>query len=221
MKLLLVDDHILFREGLASLLDAQIGLTVAGTAASAAGAVIKARELQPDLILLNLNLPDGTGVEAAQAILAEQPDAHIVLLTVCDDDARLFEAIRCGAKGYFLKSAPVGELLAYLREAAQGETAVPSQMTGRSLAKFAGQEPRRPLAEKPGSRLTAQEREILKELNKGATNQQIASRLTISEKTVKRHVSKILRKMRLKNRYEAACHTYRYGLIKPSDVSFN
>lgn len=118
MKLLLVDDHILFKEGLTSLLNAQIDLTVAGTAASVAGAVVKARELRPDLVLMNFNLPDGTGLEATRAILAEQPDTPIVFLAAHDDDDRLFEAIRCGAKGFLLKSVPVMDLLFLLHSVA-------------------------------------------------------------------------------------------------------
>ena len=221
MKLLLVDDHILFKEGLTSLLGAQVDLTIVGTATSVADAVVEARELKPDLVLMDFNLPDGTGLDATRAILAEQPDTHIVLLTVHDEDDRLFEAIRCGAKGYLLKSVPVKDLLDYLRGVVRGEAAITREMTSRVLAKFAELEPRQTLPEKPVSGLTAREREVLKELNKGATNQQIANRLYISERTVKNHVSRILSKLNLKNRYEAANYAHRYGLDQSSDVSFH
>ena len=133
MKLLLVDDHILFREGLTSLLDSQMDLTVVGAAKSVASAVVKVRELQPDLVLMGFNLPDGTGLDATRSILAERPDTHIVLLTVRDDDERLFEAIRCGAKRYLLKSSPAVEMLDYLRTVSCGETTISQKMTNRIL----------------------------------------------------------------------------------------
>ena len=133
MRLLLVDDHALFREGLVSLLDDQPDIDVVGQAGSVQEAVELARELQPDLILMDFTLPDGSGLEATQAILAERPETNIVFLTVHDRDEYLFHAIRSGAKGYLLKNVPVTNLLAYLRGIGQGEAAISLTMVSHIL----------------------------------------------------------------------------------------
>ena len=132
-KILLVDDHVLFREGVASLLDIQSDMTVLGEAASVKEAVVKARELRPDVILMDISLPDGTGVEAAQQILTKHPEIKIVFLTVHEDDERLFEAIKCGGQGYLLKNMRTAELLDLLRGLDRGEAAISRQMANRII----------------------------------------------------------------------------------------
>lgn len=124
MRILLVDDHILFREGLASLLNSQPDISIIGSAETVSEAIEKSRELLPEIILMDFGLPDGSGLDAAKAILAEQPEMIIVFLTLRDDDDQLCEAIRVGAKGYLLKNLSAEKFLSYLRGLERGETAV-------------------------------------------------------------------------------------------------
>lgn len=204
MKILIVDDHVLFREGLASLLNAQADITVLGQASSVQEATTLANELQPDLVLMDFGLPDGTGLDATKVILAARPQTKIVFLTVHEDDERLFEAIRTGAKGYLLKNVHVSKLLAFLRGVERGEAALMPDMTNRILHEFVR------LAEMPKQgppefeALSAREAEVVKQLATGATNQEIAERLFISENTVKNHVRNILAKLDLKSRRQVA-----------------
>lgn len=204
MKILLVDDHILFREGLASLLSTQVDMQVVGGANNVEESIEQARELGPDLILMDFGLPDGTGLEATKAILAERPETKIVFLTVHEDDKRLFAAIRTGAKGYLPKSVPVAKLLNYLRGVEEGDPAITPAMTGRVLNRLAQTEPRAPQTHTAVANLTDREKQVLKELASGASNREIALRLVISEQTVKNHVSHVLAKLGLKSRHEAA-----------------
>jgi NarL family two-component system response regulator LiaR len=217
MRVLLVDDHVLFREGIASLLGTQADLKVVGGAGNVREAIEQARELEPELVLMDFVLPDGTGVEATEAILADSPNTKIVFLTVFDDDKRLFAAIRSGAKGYLPKSVAVDDLLIYLRRVERGDAAITPDLTARILDKFAQLEPNGTLPHSAVADLTERERQVLGELATGATNQEIARRLVISEQTVKNHVSHILAKLKLKSRYEAADVARRFGI--PRDRS--
>jgi two-component system NarL family response regulator len=221
MRVLIVDDHVLFREGLVSLLETQPDISVAGEAGRVSEAIGMARELEPDLILMDFGLPDGTGLEATQAILAEQPEAKIVFLTVHEQDDRLFAAIRSGAKGYLLKNVPVSKLLDYLRGVERGEAAVSPAMTSHILDEFArlGSGPDPGPAEL--DELTTREVEVLQEVARGATNREIADRLCISENTVKNHVGNILAKLNLRNRREAAGFARRHGLLDPSSENLS
>lgn len=216
MRILIVDDHVLFREGLASLIEAQSGYTVVGEAGSVGEAVAMARELQPDLILMDFGLPDGTGLDATQVILAEQPEAKIIFLTVHEQDDRLFAAIRSGAKGYLLKNVPASKLLAYLRGVECGEAAISLTMAGQILQEFSRLSPARDPNRLEVGELTWREIEVLRELASDATNREIADRLVISEHTVKIHVRHILAKLDLRNRREAASFARRHGLINSS-----
>ncbi|RMG90436.1 MAG: DNA-binding response regulator [Chloroflexi bacterium] len=213
MKILIVDDHILFREGLTTLLDAQPDIQVAGTADSVASCIEVAQSVKPDIILMDFTLPDGTGLEATKALLKELPEIKIVFLTMHEDDERLFDAIRAGAKGYLLKNIPVSKLLSFLRGVEQGEAALSGKMTAKILEQFA-QTPPQSSSKSSGvfARLTPRELQVLRELSTGATNQEIARKLVISERTVKNHVSNILAKLNLKNRYEASAFARQHGL---------
>jgi len=205
MKILLVDDHTLFREGIAGLIRGQPDLEVAGQAASVQEAIELARDLKPNLILMDFGLPDGTGLEATQAILAERPETNIIFLTIHEEDDRLFAAIRSGAKGYLLKNVTVTDLLAALRGIEQGEAAISPVLTSRLMHEFARQAPQGGLPRRDKlNQLTLREVEVFEELATGATNQEIAERLFITENTVKNHVRNILGKLNLKNRREAA-----------------
>jgi two-component system NarL family response regulator len=171
------------------------------------------RQLEPDLILMDFGLPDGTGLDATQAILAERPETDIVFLTVHEQDDRLFAAIRGGAKGYLLKNVPVSKLLDYLRGVERGEAALSPAMTSHILEEFARLDPSRGPGPAELSELTTREVEVLRELATGASNLEIADRLYISENTVKNHVGSILTKLNLRNRREAASLAQRHGLL--------
>lgn len=202
MRILLVEDHILFQESLGRLLDAQSDMTVVGGAASMVDAVMKARQLKPDVILMDFTLPDGTGLEATQKILAELPATKIIFLTIHEEDEKIFEAIRHGALGYLPKNVTSSSLLGYLRGLERGEVAIQPEFTARILKEFAHLPPREDMIDEASARLTVRQREILKELKTGATNRQIAARLVISEQTVKNHVSRVLKKLNIKSRHE-------------------
>ena len=175
-----------------------------------------ARELQPDMVLMDFGLPDGSGLEATQAILADRPETSIVFLTVHEEDDRLFAAIRSGAKGYLLKNVPVSKLLTYLRGVKRGEAAISGDMTSRILTEFSRLELPRNMDESEVDDLTLREMEVLQELAKGATNREIAGQLFITENTVKNHVRSILSKLHLRNRREATSFALRHELVNPS-----
>ena len=208
MRILLVDDHILFREGIASLLCGQPDLSVVGEAGSVPDAIKLARELQPDLVLLDLGLPPGSGLDAMRSILAERPETNIVMLTLHEQDELLFAAIRGGAKGYLLKNTPVSKLVSYLRGVELGEAAITPRLAGRIIEEFSRSRPPRESGDGLG-KLTPREAEVLQELTTGATNREIAGRLVLSEQTVKNYVRKILSKLHIKNRREAARFAHR------------
>ena len=204
MKILIIDDHVLFREGLISLISHQPDMSVVGEGGSVREAFELSRKLQPDMILMDFSLPDGTGLDAAQVILREQPETKIIFLTIHDDDERLFPAIRLGAKGFLMKNIPVVRLLAALRGVQHGEAALSREMTARLMDAFAqSKPPLSPASEAPLSGLTPREREVLRELATDASNREIAERLVISENTVRNHVHNILEKLGISNRREA------------------
>jgi two-component system NarL family response regulator len=214
LNLLIVDDHILFREGLASLFKAQPDFAVLGEAGNVREAIEKARSLKPDLILMDFSLPDGTGLDATEVILAEMPQVKIVFLTMHEDDERLFAAIQAGAKGYLLKNIPVTKLLLALRGIERGEAPLSRSMTTRVLQEFSRIKSAReqaPAIESGLEELTDREREVMQELVRGGSNKDIADRLFISENTVKNHVHNILEKLKLTSRRDIV----RYAQRKP------
>lgn len=217
IKMLIVDDHVLFRQGLVSLFNHQPDFEVIGESGNVSEAIEAAENLKPDLILMDFSLPDGTGVEAAQAILRTRPDTNIVFLTMHEDDERLFSAIRSGAKGYLLKNLPVAKLLTSLRALEHGQAPISREMTGRILDAFARSEPNN-IVDKPNliELLTSREIDVFYELTTGASNQEIAEKLFISENTVKNHVHNILEKLEMSNRREVASYAIRYGITKPN-----
>jgi two-component system NarL family response regulator len=215
MKILIVDDHVLFREGLVSLLKKQPDFQVIGEAGTVSEAVQLAKQYNPDIILMDFSLPDGTGLDATQEILAHQPKIKIVFLTVHETDDRLFAAVRSGAKGYLLKNIPVASLLSSLRALDIGEMAISPSMSARIIEDYA-QKATRPVEAGSASNatLTTREIEILTLISKGDTNRDIAQKLYISENTVKNHIHNILEKLCLKNRREAILYARRYRLIE-------
>lgn len=210
---LLVDDHTLFREGLASLLSAQGNIEVVGEAADGLEALEKARELVPDLILMDIKMPRCNGLEAVRLIKEELPHTRIVMLTVSEDDQDLFEAITSGAEGYLLKTLKSQELFELLKGVFQGEAPISRSMARKLLDEFVRQSrPQNHLAT-PRAELTRREWEVLQLLSEGASDKEIATRLCISLRTVKNHVHNILEKLQLRNRVQAAAYALRQDLV--------
>jgi DNA-binding NarL/FixJ family response regulator len=217
-RVILVDDHQLFREGLATILNAQPDFEVIGSAGDGLEAQIKARKLKPDLILMDVIMPGCDGLEATQRIKKELPEVTIVMLTVRDEDDKLFQSIRNGAQGYLLKSMPSKGVLALLRGAVRGEAAITPALGARMLEEFRRVSQNASHATyQENETLTAREQEVLSLVATGATNMEIADRLNISIHTVKTHMRKILAKLHRDRRYEAASYALREGLIPPVD----
>lgn len=221
-RVLLVDDHSLFRDGLARILNSQIEFEVVGEATNGHEAVAEAQKLKPDLILMDVGMPICDGLEATQRIKQEFPDVTIVMLTVNDENDKLFEAIRNGAQGYLLKSIRKEEMLSLLQGAMRGEAAITPSMAGRMLDEF------RRLDRQPSFNpeekypvLTEREKEVLILVASGASNKDVAEKLTVSIHTVKSHIRKILDKLHLASRHEAVSFAQREGLIPKPGKSTN
>ena len=211
-RILLADDHDLFREGLAGLINAQADLEVAGQAGDGLEALALACDLKPELIIMDINMPICDGLEATRLIRAEWAEACIVMLTVHDEDEKLFEAIKSGAQGYMLKSLHSAEFLRGVRSALNGEAVLPPKLAGHLLTEFArlSQRPAG-VAASPAEAdvLTAREQEVLDLIATGATDKVIAEKLSLSLHTVKSHVRNILSKTHAVNRRHAAKLTTR------------
>jgi len=218
LRVLLVDDHQLFREGLVSILSSQPDFEVIGEAGDGLEAQVKARRLKPDLILMDVSMPGCDGLEATLHIKQEMPSVTIVMLTVRDEDEKLFQAIRHGAQGYLLKSIRSKEMLDLLRGAVHGEAAITPQLGGRMLEEFRriNHGDNRSEAGKDET-LTPREQEILGLVAAGATNIEISQKLNLSIHTVKTHMRKILAKLHMEHRYDAASYARREGLIPSSE----
>ncbi|MBA4398263.1 MAG: response regulator transcription factor [Chloroflexi bacterium] len=204
IKLMVVDDHTIFREGLISLLRQQPDFEVVGEAGLVKEAIAKAASLRPDLILMDIGLPDGSGLEATREIVRCLPDISIVILTILESDELLFDAFHCGARGYLIKNTSITKLLASLRGLQSGEAALSRKQTSKILDEFYRLGKTQITTDEHPDILTHREMEVLEQMGAGASNLQIAEKLVISENTVKNHVHNILHKLKLKNRYEAA-----------------
>jgi DNA-binding NarL/FixJ family response regulator len=211
MKIIVVDDHVLFREGLAAIIRSETDIEIIGQAGSVQEAIELVKILKPDLVLMDFGLPDGTGADATRAILKEYPQCKIVFLTMSEEDEHLFAAIRSGAKGYLLKNMRPSKLISTLRSVQQGESALSRSMTLRLMEELARTKASSPTADPT---LTRREMEVLRELASGVSNQEIAQHLFISENTVKYHVHSILEKLNLSDRRDAAIYAREHGLIK-------
>jgi DNA-binding NarL/FixJ family response regulator len=216
IRLLLVDDHALFRKGLASLLAQEKGFTVVGEAGDGAEAVRKAQELRPDLVLMDIHMPRTSGLEATRQITAALPSTRIVILTVSEEDTDLFEAIKSGAHGYLLKTVEPEQLGALLRGVFRGEAPMSPSTAARVLKQFAARAASRP-EPRIGEDLTAREKEVLELLVSGRTNKEIAGALAIAENTVKNHLKSILGKLHLQNRVQAATLALQRGIVRSRD----
>lgn len=215
MRVLVADDHSLFRDGIVSLLEAA-GFNVIGQVGDGQAAVAAARELQPDLVLMDITMPVMTGLDALRQMREEMPQIQVVMLTVSDADEDLFEAIRLGARGYLLKSLNANEFLEILEGIKRGEAALTRKTAARLMAGFATLSQEKSRAAEV---LTQREIELLQLLVEGLPNKTIAERMSLSENTVKYHIKNILQKLGVQNRTEAAAHAIRDGLIKSNNVN--
>jgi DNA-binding NarL/FixJ family response regulator len=212
MRLLIVDDHVMFREGLAVLLAAQPDIKIVGQAGTIQQAIQMAHDLAPEIILMDYGLPDGSGIDATSAILADKPEIKIVFLTIQNADERLFNALRSGARGYLLKNLPVATLIEYLRAVEKDDVALTPELAQTVIKEFARPVAVRSVESTKMGLLTLRELDILKELASYSSNVEIAGRLSLSSTTVKNHVHNILKKLGLPNRREAARFAREQGL---------
>jgi DNA-binding NarL/FixJ family response regulator len=216
IKVLIVDDHALFRRGINAVLVNNKSLDVVGEAIDGLEALEKAESLSPDVILMDLNMPRCTGLEATQALQAKIPDVDILVLTVSDNEADLFSAIKYGAKGYILKNTEPEDLVQAIINIAQGGVIISPVMAAKLLTEFKdhGQE-KQPLPAEEAE-LSPREDEVLRLVAQGATNREIADSLYISENTVKTHLRNIMDKLHLANRSQAAAYAVKKGLVPHS-----
>jgi two-component system, NarL family, response regulator DevR len=210
LRILLVDDHEVVRVGLRGLIERQPEMEVVGEAGSVHEAIVQANQLAPDVVVLDIRLPGGDGLEACRQIKAQRPETRIIVLTSYPDDEMLFDAIACGAEGYVLKQIGSDDLIRALEQVGRGGSLLDPSLTNRVFAKMrAVRHQERALA---FADLTAQEMQILARLAEGKTNREIGADLQISEKTVRNYVSIILSKMGLASRAEAAAYAARHRI---------
>jgi DNA-binding NarL/FixJ family response regulator len=213
MRLLLADDHTLFRRGLRELLEGY-GFAVIGEAPNGSSAVRLARELLPDVTVMDLSMPGMDGVEATRAILEENPGARILVLTISAEEEEVLDALLAGACGYLLKDAEVAEIVAGVRAAAAGDAMISPAVATRLVSRLREQRQNERVQAPPKPPpLTARERDILRLLAQGRENSAIASELVISSATVKTHVARLLDKLELENRVQAAVFAVRHGIV--------
>ena len=212
IRVLLADDHPVYREGLAALLASVEGLEVVGTAADGAAAVAMAADLQPDVVVMDVEMPVLDGIEATRRLTAQSPHIGVVVLTMAEEDATLFSAMQAGARGYLLKGANQGEIMRAVTAVARGEAIFGPAIARRIAEFFAAGAAGASVPEQAFPQLTAREREILELVAAGRSNAQIASTLFLSPKTVRNNVSNIFAKLHVADRAEAIVRAREAGL---------
>jgi DNA-binding NarL/FixJ family response regulator len=216
IRVLVVDDHALFRRGLEMVLIQEPDIEVVGEASDGEEAVAMVSDLTPDVVLMDVRMPRGSGIEACTAIKDLVPSARIVMLTMSDEEGDLYEAIKAGASGYLLKEIPTYEVAAAIRAVYDGQSLISPAMAGKLLTEFASMmrdTPEQPVATR-APRLTDRELEVLKLVARGLNNRDIAKELYISENTVKNHIRNILEKLQLHSRMEAVVYAVREKLLE-------
>ena len=215
LRVLIVDDHALFRRGLQMVLEDEPDVEVAGEAADGHEAVLKAQELMPDVVLMDVRMPGQSGIQATREIRDLLPHTQILMLTVSDEEADLYEAIKAGASGYLLKEIPTDEVPEAIRAVVAGQSRISPSMASKLLNEFVTMTKRaeaRRMTRVP--RLTEREMEVLQAMARGLNNRDIAKNLYISENTVKNHVRNILEKLQLHSRMEAVIYAVREKILE-------
>jgi DNA-binding NarL/FixJ family response regulator len=211
-RVLLVDDHDLFRTGLRNLLEEEGGVRVAGEATNGSEAVRLVRELAPDVVVMDLNMPSMSGVEATRHITALSPLTRVIVLTISDEDGDVLDAIVAGACGYLLKNSSISEVIAGIHAASLNQSLISPAIAAKVLQRVRATTEDTEMAATIRTELSGRELEVLKLVANGKDNAQIAAELVISPKTVKNHISNILMKLQIQNRIQAAVYAVRSGL---------
>lgn len=213
IKVMLVDDHALFREGLSMIISSQPDMEVVGEAADGLEAVVKAIKLQPQLILMDIQMPGMDGIETTRRIKHDLSETTIVMLTVRDDEEKLFGAIKNGAQGYLLKNMHSVELISMIRRALSGEVAIPPRLAGQMLNEFRRLSRQTPIEKGDVDKLSNREMDVLNLIAEGKTDKEIAIVLSLSVHTVKTHLRNILAKLHVSGRKEAAQAAKNFGFM--------
>ena len=216
IRILIADDQTLVRDGFRMILDAQEDIEVVGEAADGAEAVAKARDLQPDIVLMDVRMPGRDGLDATRELVGKYAHIHVVILTTFDLNEYVYEAMRAGASGFLLKDVPRAQLIAGVRTVAAGDALLAPAITRRLIEQFVKRPPAsiRPLPPQVAE-LTARELEVLRLVARGRSNSEIAGQLVVSEATVKTHISHALQKLGLRDRVQAVVFAYESGLVEP------
>ena len=212
LRVLIVDDHDLFRTGLRNLLEEQ-GVVIVGEAATGAEAVSVVREIAPDVVVMDLNMPGMGGVDATRHITAIAPLTRVVMLTISEEDSDVMDAIMAGACGYLLKDSSIQDLMAGIRAASHGESLISPNIAAKVLQRIRATSTQPEIANTIRAELSDREIEVLKLIANGKDNGVIAAELHISPKTVKNHISNILMKLQIDNRIQAAVYAVRSGIV--------
>ncbi|MEX0832694.1 MAG: response regulator transcription factor [Actinomycetota bacterium] len=214
LKVLIVDDHALFRRGLQMVLEQENDIEVVGEAADGAEAIEKSQQLMPDVVLMDVRMPKRSGIEATKEIRDLLPHAKILMLTISDEEADLYDAIKAGASGYLLKEISIEEVADAIRSVWAGQSRISPSMASKLLTEFAAMSKRADERKQvPAPRLTEREMEVLRLVAEGLNNRDIGARLFISENTVKNHIRNILEKLHLHSRMEAVVYAVREKLL--------
>jgi RNA polymerase sigma factor (sigma-70 family) len=215
VRVLLVDDDDLMRAGLRAVLSSDDTLTVVGEGADGRGSVDLVRASEPDLVLMDVRMPDLDGISATREILAVSPEVKVVILTTFEEDDYIFGALRAGASGFLLKRTKPEELIAAIHTIAAGDSLLSPSVTRRVIEQMVEQPVPERAADQRLDELTPREREVLELIARGLSNSEIASALVVEQSTVKTHVKRILMKLRLRDRVQAVIFAYEHGLARP------
>jgi DNA-binding NarL/FixJ family response regulator len=214
-SVLIADDEALMRSGLRMILEAQSDIKVVGEAEEGAEAITLARELAADVVLMDIRMPGMDGLEATRRLLANQDTARVLILTTFDLDEYVYEALKAGASGFILKTAPADELVRAIRSAATGEALVSPAITRRLIEAYLRKPTPRTTTPDPFAWLTDRERDVLRLVTQGLSNAEIAEQLFLSQSTVKTHVNRILTKIHVRDRVQAVVLAYESGFVVP------
>jgi DNA-binding NarL/FixJ family response regulator len=218
IRIVIADDQTLVRDGFRMILDAQDDIEVVGEATDGLEAVTCARELRPDVVLMDIRMPGRDGLEATREVLRESPQTHVLILTTFDLNEYVYEAMKAGASGFLLKDIPRSQLIEGIRTVAAGDALLAPAITRRLIEQFVRRPPASVRPAPPAlEALTPREREVLELVARGRSNTEIATGLYVSEATVKTHVAHALRKLGLRDRVHAVVFAYESGLIEPGD----